>query len=233
MLGFSKGPTQAGALASTPHDDIAYKGSRLNVGKILAHVGLIPAAPPDRLKQQVDRLVADNDGRFHFASLIRCTVERHDRKAGTWKGSGGGMLDKFIASPFGKSVASNCTTAFLRDLPQETRLIVMFGLGTGMNYVASAYALLRHARPGAWKMINAVAYTDGRITVVHVEHFAAQGALIPNWLGERDHREAGLACSRKRLFKHQGSATSAGEWAWLINRCWRANTSRRFWQAHR
>ena len=47
VLGFSKGPTQAGALASTPHDDIAYKGSRLNVGKILAHVGLIPAAPPD------------------------------------------------------------------------------------------------------------------------------------------------------------------------------------------
>ncbi len=23
-----------------------------------------------------------------------------------------------------------------------------------------------------------------KITVVHVEHFASQGALIPNWLGE-------------------------------------------------
>jgi len=210
VLGFSKGPTQAGALASTPHDDIAYKGSRLNVGKILAHVGLIPAAPPDRLKQQVDRLIADNDGRFHFASLIRCTVERHDRKAGTWKGSGGGMLDKFIASPFGKSVASNCTTAFLRDLPQETRLIVMFGLGTGMNYVASAYALLRHARPGAWKMINAVAYTDGRITVVHVEHFAAQGALIPNWLGERDHPRSRLGLLSKAAVQASGVGNFSG-----------------------
>jgi hypothetical protein len=26
--------------------------------------------------------------------------------------------------------------------------------------------------------------------VVHVEHFASQGALIPNWLGERDHPRA-------------------------------------------
>lgn len=57
VLGFSKGPTQAGALASTPHDEIAYKGSRLNVGKILAHVGLIPSDAPDALKRHVDRLM--------------------------------------------------------------------------------------------------------------------------------------------------------------------------------
>jgi hypothetical protein len=39
MLGFSKGPTQAGAVSATPHDLIAYKGSRLAVGKIVAHIG--------------------------------------------------------------------------------------------------------------------------------------------------------------------------------------------------
>lgn len=183
VLGFSKGPTQAGALSSTPHDEIAYKGSRRNVGKILAHIGLIPADTPDRLKDHVDRLIADKSGRFHFASLIRCTVERYDRKSASWKGSGGGMLDKFIATSFGSSVASNCTKTFLRDLPEQTRLVVMFGLGTNMNYVASAYGLFRSARPGDWRMINLVAYTDGKITVVHVEHFASQGALIPNWLG--------------------------------------------------
>ena len=204
VLGFSKGPTQAGALASTPHDNIAYKGSRLNVGKILAHVGLIPAEPPDKLKKQVDRLIADKAGRFHFASLIRCTVERYERKTSSWKGSGGGMLDKFIASPFGKSVATTCTTAFLRDLPKETRLIIMFGLGTGLNYVASAYDLFRHARPGTWRMINAVAYTDGTITVVHVEHFAAQGALIPNWLGDKDHPRSNLGLLSKAAVEASG-----------------------------
>ena len=50
VLGFSKGSTQAGALTTTPHDEIAYKGSRLNVGKILAHIGLIPASSPAELK---------------------------------------------------------------------------------------------------------------------------------------------------------------------------------------
>jgi hypothetical protein len=206
VLGFSKGPTQAGALASTPHDEIAYKGSRLNVGKILAHVGLIPTDTPDRLKKHVDRLIADRSGRFHFASLIRCTVERFDRKSASWKGSGGGMLDKFIATPFGTSVANNCTKTFLRDLPEETRLVVMFGLGTDMNYVKSAYDLFRRVRPGDWRTINSVAYTDGKITVVHVEHFASQGALIPNWLGENVHARANLG----RLSKAAVEASGVG-----------------------
>lgn len=204
VLGFSKGPTQAGALASTPHDQIAYKGSRLNVGKILAHIGLIPADAPDRLKEHIDRLIADKAGRFHFASLIRCTVERYDRKSASWKGSGGGMLDKFIATPFGTSVATNCTTTFLRDLPGETRLVVMFGLGTNMNYVASAYGLFRRARPGDWKKLNSVAYTDGKITVVHVEHFASQGALIPNWLGENSHPRSNLGRLSKAAVEASG-----------------------------
>jgi hypothetical protein len=36
VLGFSKGPTQARAIATSPHNDIAAKGSgRTNIGKIL------------------------------------------------------------------------------------------------------------------------------------------------------------------------------------------------------
>jgi hypothetical protein len=192
VLGFSKGPTQAGALASVAHDEIAYKGSRQNVGKILAHLGLIPADSPDGLKRCVDRLIADPAGRFHFASLVRCTVERFDRKAGAWKGSGGGMLDKFVALPFGQRVAANCATAFLGRLPDRTRLIVMFGLGTRLNYVASARELFRHARPGPWRTLNPVAYTDGAVTVVHVEHFASQGRLIPDWLGQNPSERSAL-----------------------------------------
>jgi hypothetical protein len=184
VLGFSKGPTQAGALDKTPHNEIAYKGSRKAVGKILAHVGLIPKADPDTLKRTADRLVEDKAGRFHFGSLIRCTVERYDHKERVWKGSGGGMLDKFVATPFGQEVAGNCSTHFLAELPPETRLVVMFGLGSKGNYVKEARKLIQRARPGKWQTINEVAYTDGKVTFVHVEHFASQGALIPNWLGE-------------------------------------------------
>ena len=76
VLGFSKGPTQAGALAGTPHDKIAYKGSRGNVGKILAHVGLLPEVPIDQYSQAVDELIADKSGRFHFGSLGKVCTNR-------------------------------------------------------------------------------------------------------------------------------------------------------------
>lgn len=191
-LGFSKGPTQAGALSATPHDQIAYKGSRLAVGKILAHIGLIPKQEPEALKRTVDRLIADKGGRFHFGSLIRCTVERRDGNTGEWKGSGGGMLDRFVATSFGQEVAGRCSTRFLRDLPPATKLVVMFGLGTRGNYVREARKLVQQARPGQWRTVNEVSYTDGSVTFVHVEHFASQGALLPNWLGENSHERARL-----------------------------------------
>lgn len=40
--------------------------------------------------------------------------------------------------------------------------------------------------------MNEVAYSDGDVTFVHVEHFASQGALIPNWLGVNNHHRAAL-----------------------------------------
>jgi len=102
------------------------------------------------------------------------------------------MLDKFVATPFGKEIAGNCAMTFLASLPTSTKLVIMFGLGTKMNYVREARRLISSVRPGAWRTVNDVAYTDGRVTFVHVEHFASQGALIPNWLGENKHDRSKL-----------------------------------------
>jgi hypothetical protein len=188
VLGFSKGPTQAGALSSTPHDKIAYKGARKAVGKILAHVGLIEPADPATLERKVDALIADPEGRFHFGSLVRCTVEAFSAKDNRWTGSGGGMLDRFVATAFGREVASQCSKRFLANLPAATRLVVMFGLGTGGNYVRECKKLFESAIPGTWRWDEeGVSYTNGNLTVVHVEHFKSQGALIPQWLGEKPH----------------------------------------------
>jgi hypothetical protein len=68
----------------------------------------------------------------------------------------------------------------------------MFGLGSGLNYVNAAMAVYNKARPGVWRKLNDVSYTDGRITVVHVEHFKSQGALIPDWLGSTNKPRACL-----------------------------------------
>ncbi len=190
VLGFSKGPTQSGALTSTPHDEIAYKGSRQNVGKILSHIGVLPASAGKDVSRLVSEAIADKSGRFHFGSLIRCTVERYDNKASSWKGSGGGMLDKFVETDFGQMVAKNCTERFLGHLPLQTKLVVMFGLGSKLNYVQECFKLYQAARGGTWNWLNDVAYSDGQIVVIHVEHFASQGALIPQWLGQADHKRS-------------------------------------------
>jgi hypothetical protein len=181
LLGFSKGPTQAGALGGTPHDAIAYKGSRTNVGKILRHIRLMEPIDDAGLSRAVDELIADQSGRFHCGSLIRCTIEQ--RAKGKWIGTGGGMLDNFVASPFGQEVSSNCAVRMLGNLSPETKLIVMFGLGAKQAYVRSAFDLYNRALPGDWHWINGVTYTNGKLTVVHVEHFASQGRLLPSWLG--------------------------------------------------
>jgi len=183
VLGFSKGPTQAGALNKVEHDEIAYKGRRTNVGKILAHVGLLPDVAPEQLHAEVDRLISSQNGRFHFSSFIRCTVERLDLKSGEWKGTNGGMLDGFMKSSLGNYVVNQCATRFLGALPSSTKLVVMFGTGSNLMYVEAALSALKIARPGSWSRLNDIAYSDGTITVVHVEHFASQGSLIPDWLG--------------------------------------------------
>lgn len=191
VLGFSKGPSQAGELGRLPHNDIPYRKGRKQVGKILAHVGLLPKASPDDLKKMVDEAIADPAGRFGWGSLVRCTVERYDSTKPAWIGSGG-MIDEFMATSFGKDVSKTCAKRFLGELPEETKLVVMFGLGKKLSYVGTARQAIEQGRPGKWRTVNEVAYTDGKVTVVHVEHFASQGANIPNWLGQNGHERERL-----------------------------------------
>lgn len=70
VLGFSKGPNQSGGLAFADHNEIAFRGGRANVGKIFAHIGLIPPGDTQQSKRQVDELIADRSGRFPLARLF-------------------------------------------------------------------------------------------------------------------------------------------------------------------
>ena len=202
VLGFSKGPNALGALATKPHNEIPYAGQRMAVRKILARIGVTDK------DADIDRMIADQNGRFGWGSLIRCTVER--REGADWKGSGGGMLDKFGGTPFGHEVTGNCTSRFLRNLPDETKLVILFGLGTKGSYVREAKLAIERARPaGVWRQINEVAYTDGRVTFIHVEHFASQGRLIPDWCGEPDPKKNNQTSPRSRLSQLAYAATQS------------------------
>ncbi len=183
VLGFSKGQTQTGALSSGNLNSVPFKGHRKKMAKVLAKIGIMKEPSSEELSKEI----SSKTGRFHFGSLIRCAVERHDLKKNIWKGSGCGMLNRFIATPFGREISQNCAQKFLSELPPSVKLIVMFGLGSKLNYVEACFKIISEARGGNWRLINKVAYTNGNIVVVHVEHFASQGALLPNWLGENDH----------------------------------------------
>jgi hypothetical protein len=191
VLGFSKGPTQAGATNTSPHDEIAYKGQRHNIAKIFGHIGLL--APDDVSAESISKLISDPSGRFHFGSLIRCTVERNE--AGSWKGANGNMLSGFVGSDFGKGIAENCVDEHLGHLPPSVKLVLLFGYGANMAYFKTLKSMLPRLKKGKWQSINEVAYTDGKVTYVHLEHFASQGNLIPEWMGAKPgmRRRLGLA----------------------------------------
>ena len=155
--------------------------------KFLLILGLIYPGSSEDIRRTVDYAIADASGRFAWGSLVRCTVER--RYGAEWKGSGGGMLDKFVATPFGKKVASNCVIRHLGNLPTKTKLVVLFGLGTKLGYVHAARRLIQQSKPEvALRTVNEISYRDNSVVYTHVEHFAARGSLIPNWLGLPDKR---------------------------------------------
>ncbi|NDU92031.1 MAG: hypothetical protein G3I10_05390 [Ferrovum sp.] len=186
VLGFSKGPTQTKKIDKLPDNDVAFRSQHTHMAKMLAHIGLIPDANGTYLT----RAIEDSAGRFHFGSFVRCAVEFFDAKKNDWHGTGGGILDKFFTSAFGAEVTHNCVDQHLVNLPSRTKLVVMFGMGTKLAYVKDCFKVYEHTRGGEWTWLNDVAYSDGKITVVHVEHFASLGQHIPNWLGQNVHKRS-------------------------------------------
>lgn len=182
-LGFSRGPNVVKHEAKQKsYNDRPFAGQRQNVAKILAHVGLIPRGDPAVMRRTIDASIADPGGRFAWGSLIRCGAEQ--RVDNEWISSGGNMLGRFVEAPFGMTVAENCIRRHLGDLPRETRLVLLFGMGPKLRYVAAARHLIKKARPSRqWSDLSEIAYRDERVTFVHLEHFAVQGSLLSDWLG--------------------------------------------------
>lgn len=78
-----------------------------------------------------------------------CTVERF--KAGSWAGTGGGILDNFVATTFGQQITRHCGERFLRYLPPCTRLVLMFGMGSRLNCVSEClHGSEASVRRGDW-----------------------------------------------------------------------------------
>lgn len=192
VLGFSKGENAITTLRDPRKtlEDVPFAGKRHYVGRILNSIGLLRRGDA----QDVTREIADTSGLFHFGSIVRCTVEQKVEKDGveSWISSGSQMLESFSGHPFGRRVISNCTSAFLKGLPETVKIIVVFGLGKDkakggheFSYVGDVRALLSRVRGGEMRWINSVSYHDDKVVVVHVEHFSGRNHL-EHWLSH-DH----------------------------------------------
>ena len=184
VLGFSKGSNQNEDLLEAikyeaAFNKIAFKGWRDKVGKILAHAGVICVPPNGSFESEVNRIIKDKKGRYHFGSLVRCSAGRCNKKRH-------GNFSEFVKTDFGSKVAENCTKQFLGGLPPKTKLVILFG--NSQPYISAVRKLVKTARPlpGNWRKVNDVAYCDGSVTFVHVIHFCAWDDTIRNWLGAQD-----------------------------------------------
>src|SRR3954447_7618866 len=121
-------------------------------GDSACYAAILKRAPPARTRERGRQKGARTRSRYRRqrgssrrgrACRPRCIARGrrsppHSSKAGEWKGSGGGILDKFVATTFGQEIAGSCSTKFLGRLPPATKLVLMFGLGTKGNYVREA-----------------------------------------------------------------------------------------------
>jgi hypothetical protein len=137
---------------------------------------------------------------------VRCTAERFDEKTNKWVATSGNMLSGFLDSDMGGEVSRACITQHLSSLSPHTKLIIMLGMGSKGSYVRLCRKAYSDALGGAWRSVNEVAYTNGLFTVVHTEHFKAQGHLLPDWLGETRHERERLGLLAQQAVAFSGLA---------------------------
>lgn len=170
VLGFSRGANQSNKNA--PFDEIAFKGMRVQLSKILQALNLLD-------HQNVHSRIKATERIFAFGSLIRCSVAQWDESKSAYCKSGGAILQQFAKGDATSRIAQACSEQYLALLPESTKLVVM--LGNESRYVRFCQQLIQKVR-GEASWVNSMAYDSRDVRFVHVIHAKAQGRLIPDWL---------------------------------------------------
>ena len=174
VLGFSKGARQSRPL---PFEAIPFAGMWPSLTKILRALKLLEST------DCVERHFRPDEQRFHFGSLIRCSVSGWDRQKQAYSKSGGQILERFLKHPSCHSASVTCARTYLGSLPDRVRLVLM--LGNSDDYIQRCMRLMESSHPGI-RRLNAVSYGTDGITWVHALHPAAQGSYLADWLGRRE-----------------------------------------------
>lgn len=170
VLGFSRGGNQSKPGIS--FDEIAFKGMRTQLGKILTALRLVGS-------DALDERIRASEQHLAFGSLIRCSVSQWEDATESYSKSGNSILQKFAKGDATRLVAEQCAKNFLMNLPEATRLVVL--LGNEERYIRFCNELIGRVR-GEARWVNSMAYDSKGVRFVHVIHAKAQGRLIPDWL---------------------------------------------------
>lgn len=170
VLGFSRGGNQSKPGIS--FDEIAFKGMRTQLAKILSSLRLLRG-------EAIDERIRASERDFAFGSLIRCSVSQWEDSTASYSKSGNSILQRFAKGDATKLVAEQCGKNYLANLPEATRLVVL--LGNEEKYINFCRELIDRVRGDA-KWVTPMAYDSKGVRFVHVIHAKAQGRLIPDWL---------------------------------------------------
>lgn len=163
VLGISKGNTQSSAFANGNFDDVAFKGMRDRLLRVLQCGGLLAGETASQFENRFRR----NELEYAFASVVRCSLTGLDRKKLIHTADSQNVIPAFKVGSPGHQFVASCVDQHLGTFPQATERIVL--LGNADAYIKNLRALVRRLHSDL-RGINDVAYEAGGILFVHVAH---------------------------------------------------------------
>lgn len=173
VLGFSKGATQADAYAYGEFEDVPFAGCRNRLKEILIVLGLLSQ------NDDIKRKFRQDESRFAFASLLRCSLSVRNEKTHAFSTSGSVILRAF-RQPEPRRMLTQCSGQFLRCLPKQLKLVVLLGVQDG--YIKQCQKLISSLDVSDFRIVNAVAYLRGGVTWVHVTHPSTANGHFSEWM---------------------------------------------------
>jgi hypothetical protein len=129
VLEFSKGQTQAGALASSNFEGVPFKGARTEVHKILHAIGLV------RKEDDIGKLISNRD---HLYGYQRRACGRGRRRCPAGHGRGDGRRQRRAARPARPALA--VLTAAARNALKEEFILSQWRQDASVAEAAGALA---------------------------------------------------------------------------------------------
>jgi hypothetical protein len=182
VLGFSKGATQVNIYDRGRFEDVAFAGSRQRLKSVLVRLGLLKDG------ENIDLKFERDEKYFAFASLIRCSVARSPSQ-GQETVTSGPIIVKAFKEQEPLRLLKTCSAQFLFSLPERLKLILMLGLQD--NYMMRCRQLVASLHRNEFKSINAVAYSNDRVTWVHVAHPSGANGSFNQWISDSPNTSMG------------------------------------------